>query len=66
MSTDRIAMICAGTISLLGFVLASLLDPWWILLSVFVGLMLVLGPITGFCPCAWIIEKARNKNASSK
>lgn len=56
MNIDRAVMVFAGTLSLAGFVLAVAIDPWWILLSIFVGIMLIAAPLTGFCPMAWAMK----------
>ncbi len=52
MSTDRAVMLFAGSMTLLSAVLASLVSPWWLLLTAFVGANMMQASLTGFCPAA--------------
>jgi hypothetical protein len=54
---DRAVLALAGTMILLSAVLAALVSPWWLLLTVFVGLNLLQSSITGFCPAAVIFRR---------
>lgn len=56
MTIDRIVLAFAGTVVLLGLLLAVLVSPWWLLLSAFVGLNLLQSAFTGFCPLARILK----------
>jgi hypothetical protein len=56
MTIDRIVLAFAGTVVLLGLLLATLVSPWWLLLCAFVGLNLVQSAFTGFCPLARILK----------
>jgi hypothetical protein len=47
----------AGSVVLLGVVLAQLVDPWWLLLTCFAGLNLVQSAFTGFCPPTIVLTK---------
>lgn len=58
MSIDRIVFAFAGSMVLLGLVLAYYVSPWWQLLSAFVGLNLLQSAFTGFCPLAYFLKKA--------
>ncbi|MES3160250.1 MAG: DUF2892 domain-containing protein [Halorubrum sp.] len=40
----------AGTVSILGIVLAWTVHPWLIWITAFVGLNLIQSSFTGFCP----------------
>ena len=56
MTIDRAAMFVAGTATLLGVVLGWNVNPYWYLLSGFMGLNLMQASITGFCPAAMIFR----------
>lgn len=56
MTIDRIVLAFAGTLVLLGLLLAVLVNPWWLLLTAFVGLNLVQSAFTGFCTLARILK----------
>ena len=53
----RQVQIAAGSLVVLGATLASLLSPWWILLSGFVGAGLVFAGVTGFCGMARVLSR---------
>lgn len=57
MTVDRAVMAFAGLMLLIGIALAHYVNPWWILLSVFVGLNLIQAAFTGFCPAAMLFKK---------
>jgi rhodanese-related sulfurtransferase len=48
----RQVQIAAGSLVLLGVILAVLVSPWFMALSAFVGAGLVMAGITGFCGMA--------------
>ncbi|GAA4363076.1 DUF2892 domain-containing protein [Nocardioides caricicola] len=56
MNLDRAVLALAGTITLLSALLATLVSPWWLLLTAFVGINLLQSSITGFCPAAIIFK----------
>lgn len=58
MNIDRLVMAFAGSVVLLGLMLAQLVSPWWLLLPAFVGLNLLQTAFTGFCPLAILLRKA--------
>ena len=58
MNLDRAVLLLAGTMTLLSAVLASLVSPWWLLLTAFVGLNLLQASLTGFCPAAMLLRRA--------
>lgn len=58
MNIDRFVFAFAGTVVLLGLVLATLVSTWWLLLPAFVGLNMLQAAFTGFCPLAMILKKA--------
>ena len=57
MNLDRAVLLLAGTMTLLSAVLASLVSPWWLVLTAFVGLNLLQSSITGFCPAAVVFRR---------
>jgi hypothetical protein len=54
---DRAVLALAGTMILLSALLVALVSPWWVLLTVFVGLNLLQSSVTGFCPAAVIFRR---------
>jgi Inner membrane protein YgaP-like, transmembrane domain len=57
MTIDRIVLAFAGTMVLLSLALGLLVNPWWFLLTGFVGLNLLQSAFTGFCPLAIVLKK---------
>lgn len=57
MSIDRIVLAFAGAVVLLGLLLGVTFNPWWLLISAFVGLNLFQSAFTGFCPLARILRR---------
>ncbi|HWJ68280.1 MAG TPA: DUF2892 domain-containing protein [Nocardioides sp.] len=57
MNVDRLVLTLAGTLVLVGTVLAALVSPWWLLLTGFVGANLLQSSITGFCPAAMVLRR---------
>lgn len=49
--------IAAGSLVLVGVILAGAVNPWYLLISGFVGCGLIMAGITGFCPMASLIAK---------
>jgi hypothetical protein len=58
MNIDRFVFAFAGSVVLLGLVLAVWVSAWWMLLPAFVGLNMLQAAFTGFCPLAMILKKA--------
>lgn len=58
MNIDRFVFAFAGSVVLLGLVLAQLFSPWWLLLPAFVGLNMLQAAFSGICPLAMILKKA--------
>lgn len=58
MSIDRIVFAFAGFMITLSVLLAYFVSPWWLLLTLFVGLNELQAAFTGFCPLAMILRKA--------
>ncbi|HEX7129642.1 MAG TPA: DUF2892 domain-containing protein [Rhodanobacteraceae bacterium] len=65
MNVDRMVMRIAGAMVVLGLALAYFFSPWWLLLSLFVGLNLFQASFTGFCPLARILRRIGTKPGSA-
>ncbi|WP_146908440.1 YgaP family membrane protein [Arenimonas daejeonensis] len=57
MNIDRAVMAFAGLMVLASVALTYFISPWWLLLTVFVGLNLVQASFTGFCPAAMLFAR---------
>ncbi len=57
MNVDRAVLTLAGSLVLLSLALAWLVNPYWLLLTAFVGLNLLQASFTGFCPAAMIFRR---------
>ncbi len=57
MNIDRAVMAFAGVMILVSVALVHFVSPWWLLLTVFVGLNLLQASFTGFCPAAIAFRK---------
>lgn len=53
----RQVMIVAGSLVILGVVLSDMMSPYWLLLSLFVGLGLLFSGISGICTMSMILAK---------
>ena len=53
---QRQVMIAAGSLVLLGLLLAIAVSPWFIILTVFIGCGLVFAGITGWCGLARLLR----------
>jgi hypothetical protein len=57
MNVDRLVLSFAGSMVLVSLLLTWLVSPWWLALTVFVGLNMLQAGITGFCPAAIFFRK---------
>ena len=57
MNVDRAVFAMAGSMVLLGLLLAWLFSPWWLLLDAFVGANMLQAAFTGFCPAALFFRR---------
>jgi hypothetical protein len=55
MSTDRIVLVFAALVVLVGTALAATASPWFLVMPAFVGLNLLQAQFTGFCPLAKLL-----------
>lgn len=58
LTLERAVMMFAGAMTLLSVALVTLVSPWWLLLTAFVGLNQVQSSLTGFCPAAMVMSRA--------
>ncbi|ABL72759.1 MULTISPECIES: YgaP family membrane protein [Paracoccus] len=57
MTLDRSVLAFAGFMVLLSVALTVWVSPWFVWLTVFVGLNLLQSAFTGFCPAAMVLRK---------
>ncbi len=57
MNVDRAVLAFAGVMILVSLLLAWYFSPYWLLLTVFVGLNMMQAAVTGFCPAAIVFRK---------
>ena len=57
MSIDRVVFVFAGTVVLIGTLLGWLVNPWWLLLPLFVGANMLQAAFTGLCPLAMLLKR---------
>jgi len=65
MSIDRAVMMFAGIMVLVSLALAHFYSPYWLWLTVFVGVNLIQASFTGFCPAAMIFKKLGLKSGNA-
>lgn len=56
MCKERVIFMLAGMLVTAGAVLAMLVNPWWMLLSIFVGVNMLQASFTGFCPLTKVLN----------
>jgi membrane associated rhomboid family serine protease len=54
---ERVLFAMAGTVTLLSALLAAVVSPWFLLLTVFVGVNQWLYVVVGACPAAIVIGR---------
>jgi hypothetical protein len=54
---ERVLFALAGTMTLVGAALAALVSPWFLLLTVFVGVNQWLFVSVGACPASLLLER---------
>jgi hypothetical protein len=57
MTIDRAVMMLAGSLILISLVLGHWVNPYWFLLTAFVGANMLQASFTGFCPAAMIFKR---------
>ncbi len=56
MTIDRAVLAFAGFMVLLSAALTYWVSPWFLLLTVFVGVNMMQSAFTGFCPAAMVFK----------
>lgn len=54
---ERVVPLIAGTVVLVSLVLATTFSTWWLLLTAFVALNLLLYSAVGWCPASLIMHR---------
>ena len=57
MTIERVVLAFAGSMIIASVILAHWLSPWWLLVTLFVGVNLLQSSFTGFCPLAMLLRK---------
>lgn len=57
MTLDRAVLLFAAFMVLLSVALTVWVSPWFVWLTVFVGLNMLQASFTGFCPAAWAFRR---------
>jgi hypothetical protein len=57
MNLDRSVLVFAGSMVLISLALSYFFSPYWLLLTVWVGIMLFQSGWTCFCPLALVFKK---------
>ncbi|MCM8776424.1 MAG: DUF2892 domain-containing protein [Candidatus Omnitrophica bacterium] len=65
MSLERWIRLIAGTLILVSVALAVWVNPWWLLVTAFVGVNLVQSALTQWCLAEIILKKMGVKPGSS-
>ena len=61
MKVENGVRLLAGIMVLISVALTLLVSPWFLVLTVFVGINLVQSAFTGFCPAEAILKKMATK-----
>ena len=64
MTIENAIRIIAGVVVLISVALSKFVNPYWILLAVFVALNLIQSAFTGICPAVFFLKKMGLKEAS--
>lgn len=56
MTVDRWIRFVAGTFVLASLALAHFVSPWFLLMTVFVGVNLFQSSLTNFCPLTYVLR----------
>lgn len=65
MTLDRSVLVFAGFMVLLSVALTAWVSPYFVWLTLFVGLNLIQSAFTGFCPAAVVFRKLGVKPGSA-
>jgi hypothetical protein len=65
MNVDRAVLAFAGVMVLASVLLVWLVSPYWLLLTLFVGLNMLQAAFTGICPAAMAFRKLGLRGGSA-
>jgi len=65
MNLDRTVLVFAGSVILISLTLSQLFSPAWLLLTAWVGLVMLQSAFTGFCPAALLFKTLGVKPGSA-
>ncbi|TGK37998.1 YgaP family membrane protein [Leptospira andrefontaineae] len=54
---ERVLFLIAGSVSLIGLIVANFFSPWGLLLNLLVGINMILFSVTGFCPMGFVLTR---------
>lgn len=57
MKLESFVRVLAGSFIVASVLLTHLVSPWWLLLTLFVGVNLIQSAFTGFCPPSLVLRK---------
>lgn len=57
MTIEKALRLMAGIVILLSVALTVWVDPYWLILTAFVGLNLAQSGLTNWCPAVWMFQK---------
>jgi hypothetical protein len=57
MKLESFIRVLAGSFIVASVLLTYLVSPWWLLLTLFVGINLIQSAFTGFCPPSLVLRK---------
>lgn len=56
MKTESFIRVLAGSVIVAGVALTHFVNPWWLVLPLFVGVNLIQSAFTGFCPPTLVLR----------
>jgi len=57
MNLDRSVLVFAGAMILISLALSQFFSHYWLLLTAWIGIMMLQSAFTGFCPVAILFKK---------
>jgi len=65
LNIDRTVLVFAGSMILISLALSQLFSPAWLLLTAWIGVVMLQSGFTGFCPAAILFRKLGVKPGSA-
>lgn len=65
MNLDRSVLVFAGSMILISLALSQFFSHAWLLLTAWVGVMMLQSAFTGFCPVVFVFKKVGVKPGSA-